>query len=788
MIVIRRSPARTVALLSWALPAGARYITRSSWQGDRTEGTTTNSGDGMNQRTYAQSPSVPPSTTIDMASIHRMSNLWVPTVLDDPSQTTTNCHRLLLQSGVVHQNGQGLFSFLPVGLRIMTKIERIIDEELGKLGCQKLAMPYMSPVSLWASSGRSESLGKETFRVQDRKHQTYILNPTHEEVVCELVNSGLKSYRQLPLRVYQTGRKYRDEMRGRGGMLRAREFHMNDLYTFDVSPEAAAETYGEVMQAYHAIFSRLGVDHLVAEASNGSMGGRGSHEFHIVSDVGEDHVLWCNKCNYAANVEVASSIGRLDMTPGAAVKAMEGVEGLGSSSSAMTDDDGSTDATELPVTSSEIKAKGTQVMQQYHNKEHVRPTELGAHPDHATSGSSQQPTVDLETLELTGPILHKMNEYVFGNPMVLASAPLAKGYLYVGSPKKKTKAVDRAVSKGREPGVAVLAVVGPDTVVNVTKLEQRFPGVVDLKPIRASDVHVLEALLSTVKTESTQDQQRQQQEGTSVKANVSESTNKALREECLQALKNHFFVNLSPPSNTVPPSDKAMDILGKVSAMDRNVVASSNTDIATAASGDRCASCCAGTLQDAQCIEVGHTFYLADTYTNPMKIVYQDQKGKLATPVMGCYGIGVSRLVAAVAEVNHDDQGLMWPVAMAPYTVAVVPLGSKKNGTLDRLRVGGFEVASELLSKIPTLAGEVIVDDRDATPGFKLKDAALMGHPLVVVLGNDFSHENPAERKVEVQNRRTGQVSHHRLDTLPSVVGHLLAEQGVLQTASAMAL
>ncbi|KAI8927642.1 hypothetical protein BC831DRAFT_451697 [Entophlyctis helioformis] len=556
-------------------------------------------------------------------------------------QTQTSSYDLLLRGGFIRPStAAGIYSILPFGLRVLSHLERIIDDEMSAppLHGLKLSLPCLLSSDAWKLTGRWESTGPEMFKVNDRKDAEFLLSPTHEEEVTSLVAGLVSSYRQLPLRVYQIGRKYRDELRPRSGLLRAREFIMKDMYSFDASEEDALETYRIVQDAYVRILQRVGVPFAVAEADTGNIGGTRSHEYHFVSAVGEDTLLSCSSCGYAANEEQAIAAVR-------------------------------------PSADNPVR---------------VPPNALGA-----IDASLSVPAA-LETLARN-------------------SEGLALDFYSV-------------VDEEHVETHAVTVLMRHDRRVNPLRLKKMddFKGFHAVRQAASADT--LSDLASSIVV-------------------IDESVG----EQAASSI-----------------SSLLASLDAKVAASNRVVQGS----VVVAVEGDACPSCSTPTkppahitpstpapsssLVSARAIEVGHTFYLGTKYSIPLSASFNNAAQSTVPLVMGCFGLGVSRMIAAVVEACHDAKGIIWPRSIAPYEVCVIPLRMPKRPDAQSLIDAHVDVVVDALAPHVLYGGRsnIVVDDRDAQFGFKMNDAALVGYPYVVVIGRSFVEHG----KVEMHCRADGSV------------------------------
>ncbi|MFG6137454.1 proline--tRNA ligase [Halomonas sp. B23F22_10] len=532
----------------------------------------------------------------------RASQLLISTLKETPADAEVVSHQLMLRAGMIRRLTSGLYTWLPLGLRTLRKVERIVREEMDRAGGQEVLMPAVQPAELWQESGRWDQYGPELLRLKDRHERDYCVGPTHEEVITDLVRREISSYKQLPSNFYQIQTKFRDEIRPRFGVMRSREFVMKDAYSFHIDEASLMDTYQVMYDTYVRIFTRLGLDFRPVIADNGSIGGTGSHEFHVLADSGEDDIVFSTESDYAANMEKAEAMApqgerdapreelRLVDTPDAKTIA------------ALVEQHG------LPI---EKTIKTLMV--------------------HATEGG-------LIALLVRGD--HELNEVKAENLPEVAS-PLTMG----------TEEEIRAAA-GTGPGS-----LGP---VNLD-----MPIVIDRSVAMMSDF--------------------------GAGANVDG--------------KHYFGINWERDL----PLPKVADL--------RNVVEGDPSPDGR------------GTLSIKRGIEVGHVFQLGQKYSEAMNATVLDANGKAAHPWMGCYGIGVTRVVAAAIEQNHDDGGIIWPDAIAPFHVTVVPMNAHKS---QRVR----EESERLYQELSAAGFDVLLDDRDLRPGVRFADQELMGIPHRLVVGD----------------------------------------------------
>ncbi|MBA7609820.1 Proline--tRNA ligase [subsurface metagenome] len=522
----------------------------------------------------------------------RLSQLFGKTQREIPSEADTASHQLLLRAGMIMQVAAGVYSYMPLGWRVLKKIENIIREEMDNAGGQELAMPVLQPVELWQQTGRDQSFGKGLFTLLDRRERTLVLGPTHEEVLTQMVSHHVQSYRDLPQLLYQIQTKFRDEPRPRGGLIRVREFIMKDLYSFDVDEDGLEVSYQKMVQAYRNIYGRCALPALFVEADSGAIGGKDSHEFMLIAENGEDEVIRCDSCQYATNVDKAVSV-----------------------------------------------------------KRQIKPEKLLPLEEVATPG--------MKTIE-----------------------ELAN---FLNMPKDHTlKAVFYAAD-----GQVVFAMIRGDLDVNEVKLQRL---------LKCTDLHLAtEAEVSA--------------------AGISAGYASPMG---LKGIKIVADDSVTGGINFVAGGNKP-DIHIKNVNYPRDFKADIVADIARVGEGDACPKC-GGMLKSMPGIEIGHVFKLGTFLSNALGANFIDEKGDSRPIIMGCYGIGLGRLLAAAVEHYHDDKGIIWPLSIAPYQVYLCPLYREDTNVT--------EVAERLYRELQSTGLEVLFDDREESPGVKFNDADLLGIPL----------------------------------------------------------
>ncbi|MCK5386611.1 MAG: proline--tRNA ligase [Gammaproteobacteria bacterium] len=546
----------------------------------------------------------------------RVSKLLLATLKESPSDAEVISHKLMLRAGLVRKLASGLYTWLPMGLRVLRKVENIIREELNKVGAQEVLMPATQPSELWKESGRWEQYGPELLRMKDRHGREFCFGPTHEEVITDMVRNELRSYKQLPANFYQIQTKFRDEIRPRFGIMRSREFLMKDAYSFHIDDASLNETYEEMHATYCKIFDRIGLDYRPVQADTGSIGGSASHEFHVLADSGEDDIAFSNDSDYAANIEFAEAVAP---------------------------------ATECPTAKQEMELIETpnaktinELVEQFKLKIEQTVKTLIVHADEENENT-------LIALLVRGD--HELNEIKAEKLSGIASP------LCFASDEEIRDAI------GAGPGS-----LGP---VNL-----KIPCIVDRSVAVMSDF--------------------------SAGANIDG--------------KHYFGINWE---RDLP--------LGEVADI-RNVVEDDPSPDGK------------GTLSIKRGIEVGHIFQLGKKYTEALKATVLDDKGKATVMTMGCYGIGVSRVVASAIEQNHDDKGIIWPESIAPFQVVITPMNMHKSDTLK-------PIAEKLYNDLKDLDIDVLFDDRKERAGIMFADMELIGIPHRIVLGDRGLEKGMVEYK-----------------------------------------
>ncbi len=559
----------------------------------------------------------------------RMSQTLVPTLKEAPSEAEVPSHIFMVRGGYLRKVAAGIYSFLPLGWRVVTKVEKIIREELNAAGCSEVFLPAVIPAELWQESGRWDRYGDQLLRFKDRKGGDFVIGPTHEEVICALVRSDVRSWRQLPLNLYQIQTKFRDELRPRAGLMRGREFIMKDGYSFHVDEADTQREYKKMYETYSRIFTRCGLKFRAVEADTGNIGGSSSHEFQVLTDTGEDSLVACDNCDYAANVEQAVA------------RAPEG----------------------KPAPSAPL----TKV---------------------ATPG--QRSIAEVAAF------------------LKVAPQKLVKTLIYLADGKSVAVLVrgDRDVNEiklQKALGATALALADDATVKGATGAPVGFAGPLGLKVPIYADLEV--------------------------------------------AAMSDFVVG----------ANEADAHLTGVN-VDRDFKPTAVVDVRTAAVGDACARCDKGHLTAHKGIEVGQVFFLGTKYSEPMGVTFLDVDGKEKPAVMGTYGIGVTRIVAAAIEQNHDKDGIVWPLPLAPFEVALLELQQDDDTVL--------ATARRLYQELTDAGVEVLYDDRDERAGVKFKDADLIGIPFRLAVGK----KGVAEGVVELKRRNGSEVRKLKIAEAAAIV------------------
>ncbi|MEK9933129.1 MAG: proline--tRNA ligase [Luminiphilus sp.] len=568
----------------------------------------------------------------------RASEFLISTLKETPSDAEVVSHQLMLRAGLIRRVAAGIYNWMPLGLRVLRKVEEVVREEMERAGALELAMPVVQPGELWEESGRWEQYGPELCRLEDRHQRPFCLGPTHEEVITQIARSEIKSYKQLPVNLFQIQTKFRDEIRPRFGVMRSREFIMKDAYSFHIDQECQERTYWRMHEAYTAIFTRLGLDFRAVEADTGSIGGNHSHEFHVLAESGEDAIAFSTDSDYAANVELAPAMATSVIDADAEAPPLEKFATPG-------------------MTTIDDLAEQLGIAAQQSIKTLLAKDEQGS----------------LVALVVRGD--HRLN----------------------------------AIKAAKLPGMASpLVLAEPDEVCDTLGA-----GFGSLGPV-----------------------------GAPIRVVVDHTA----------AQMPHFVCGANEDGYHV-----------KGATWGRDVPNAEFADIREIVSGDP-SPCGAGTLEIRRGIEVGHIFQLGTKYSETMNASVLDEQGRSQPMVMGCYGIGITRIVAAAIEQNHDENGIIWPAAMAPFDVAIVPLGMDKSEAVAQ--------ATERLYAACQDAGlSAFLDDRRERPGVKFAEMELLGMPLRVTVGE----RSLAEGNLELTHRHSGETEMIAADTILDRLQQILA-------------
>lgn len=550
----------------------------------------------------------------------RWSKTFLPTLKEDPADAEVVSHKLLVRAGMIRQISRGIYNYLPLGLRVIRKIETIVREEMDRAGAQELMLPIVLPAELWQESGRWEVYGKELLRFKDRHERDFCLGPTHEEIITDLVRRAVRSYRELPFNLYQIQIKFRDEVRPRFGLMRGREFIMKDAYSFHADVEDCRREYENMFQTYQRIFTRCGLKFRPVEADTGAIGGTLSHEFQVLADTGEDALVSCTRCDYAANMQKA-----------------------------------------------EVRA---QRLSGRNLKEASPPLKRVATPG-KKSVAEVADFLGLAAERFIKTLVYKTDE---GELVTV----LVRGDHEVNEVKLKTVLGCQEVALADETEVEQASGVAPG-----------FLGPIGLELRMVADQAI------------------QGMRGGATGANEADA----------------HFVEVD---------------------QERDFTPSLFADLRVAAAGDPCPRCEGGILESCRGIEVGQIFYLGRKYSESLGATYLDAEGRERPIEMGCYGIGITRLVAAAIEQNHDANGIIWPLSIAPFHVLLLPIQYRDTAIA--------EVTDTLYDDLVRRGVEVLLDDRDERPGVKFKDADLIGVPLRVTVGAKGLERGG----VELRSRRDG--------------------------------
>lgn len=566
------------------------------------------------------------------------TKLYAPTLREVPSDADVVSQQLMLRAGFMRKTANGLYSFLPLGWRSIKKIEAIVREEMDRASAQEIMMPILQPAEIWKESGRWNAYGAEMMRINDRHDNEFCLGPTHEEMITTLVKNEINSYRQLPVNLYQIQSKFRDERRPRYGLMRSREFIMKDAYSFDVDEAGLDESYKSMYDAYRRIFTRCGLTFRPVEADSGAIGGSGTHEFMAIAEAGEADIVYCTKCDYAANIEIGK--------PG--------------------------------------------IMKQ---------------DEEALQELSIVDTPNASTIEAVAEMLN---------------LPL----------HKTIKAVVFSID-----GKVVLAIVRGDHEVNEVAVQHAVLGSVEPEmatPEELEKVGLTPGFISPVGLQQTDEFAIVVDESVMETYNVCGGANK----------KDAHYVNINPKR-------------------DFNVEDIIVAPIRLITKDDVCPKC-GGALEHAKGIEVGQVFKLGTKYSEALQATFLDQNGRPNPMIMGCYGIGVSRTLAAAIEQYHDENGIIWPRSIAPFEAVIVPINAKDEALMS--------TSQTIYTALQNAGVDVLLDDRKDRAGVKFKDADLIGYPLRITVSKNTLENN----EVEIQIRKSGEALPCAIDSVADKVTELL--------------
>jgi prolyl-tRNA synthetase len=564
----------------------------------------------------------------------RLTKFFAPTLKDDPTDADVISHKLLVRAGMIRQVARGIYDYLPLGLRVIRRIEKIVREELDQAGCQEILMPAICPAELWEESGRWGHYGKELLRIRDRNDREFCFGPTHEEVVTDLVRGEIRSYRDLPKNLYQVQTKFRDEVRPRFGLMRGREFLMKDGYSFHADREDAEREYHEMYAVYERIFTRCGLEFRAVEADTGAIGGSLSHEFQVLASSGEDEIAACDQCLYAANIEKA-----------------------------------------------EIKAPP------------ARETAFAEGEAPRLVETPEKRTIEEVSSFLDLPAAHFLKTLIYVQANGEPVAALVRGDHKISEAKLRSLL-----------GTEALTLAEPDVVREVTGAPVGFAGPVGLSLPIVADFALQEMATAVA------------------------GANQA----------DHHLLDICP-SRDLPDG-------------------TTFADLRQAQAGETCPRCENGKYQIHRGIESGQVFYLGTKYSEALGATFLNHQGKERPLEMGCYGIGISRTLAAAVEQSHDENGIIWPMPLAPFTVQIVPTKMKD----DAIRAAAESLYLDLCER----KVDVLLDDRDERPGVKFKDADLMGTPLRITIGPRGLEKGI----IEMRPRAGGETEELPLETAGAVI------------------
>jgi prolyl-tRNA synthetase len=567
----------------------------------------------------------------------KLSKMLISTLREVPGEAEIASHKLMLRAGMIRKSATGIYTFMPNGVRVLKNVENIVREEMDRAGAQEFLASALIPADLWQESGRWDVMGPEMIRVKDRNGRDFCLGPTHEEIFTDLARNEIKSYKQLPLNLYQIQTKYRDERRPRFGVMRSREFIMKDAYSFDKDNEGLDISYMKMYEAYNKIFTRCDLEFSAVEADSGAMGGSGSAEFMVKSDIGEDEIAFCTSCNYAANTEKATS--------------------------------------KLEEVEREVEKE-------------LKKTE----------------TPNVRTIEELVAFFNTSDKK-FAKTLIYKADDKVVGVMVRGDRSLNETKVSNALG-----GVMELEMADAETVLNATSAEIGFAGPIGLK------VDIL------------------------------------LVDEEVTRMSN-FIVGANDTGYHYESVNYERDFKGIVG------------DYKLVSEGDMCPKC-GSPINIRRGVEVGHIFKLGTKYSQAMGANYLDENGKSVPLVMGCYGIGVNRTVAAIIEQHHDENGIIWPMAVAPYKVIIMPANVKDEEQM--------KMADKIYEELKSRGIDVLLDDRNERVGVKFKDSDLIGIPIRVIVGKKI-----VEDIVEFKLRKNQDIEEVKIEAIVSRIEKEFLENNV---------
>jgi prolyl-tRNA synthetase len=567
----------------------------------------------------------------------KLSKMLISTLREVPGEAEIASHKLMLRAGMIRKSATGIYTFMPNGVRVLKNVENIVREEMDRAGAQEFLASALIPADLWQESGRWDVMGPEMIRVKDRNGRDFCLGPTHEEIFTDLARNEIKSYKQLPLNLYQIQTKYRDERRPRFGVMRSREFIMKDAYSFDKDNEGLDISYMKMYEAYNKIFTRCDLEFSAVEADSGAMGGSGSAEFMVKSDIGEDEIAFCTSCNYAANTEKATS--------------------------------------KLEEVEREVEKE-------------LKKTE----------------TPNVRTIEELVAFFNTSDKK-FAKTLIYKADDKVVGVMVRGDRSLNETKVSNALG-----GVMELEMADAETVLNATSAEIGFAGPIGLK------VDIL------------------------------------LVDEEVTRMSN-FIVGANDTGYHYESVNYERDFKGIVG------------DYKLVSEGDMCPKC-GSPINIRRGVEVGHIFKLGTKYSQAMGANYLDENGKSVPLVMGCYGIGVNRTVAAIIEQHHDENGIIWPMAVAPYKVIIMPANVKDEEQM--------KMADKIYEELKSRGIDVLLDDRNERAGVKFKDSDLIGIPIRVIVGKKI-----VEDIVEFKLRKNQDIEEVKIEAIVSRIEKEFLENNV---------